>query len=152
MATDTGAIAGRNQVTGDKELAQQALQGDERAKGFSEDHPVTVKRRGGGALMPLSRQNGVGTGPVADVEGKDITLELNVTAVWGTEPKLVVRIETQDPETLAWKTLGTYSSFTKPGKSTKSFSGIQRGLRAAWDITGEGPTFEFSVAEAEEGS
>lgn len=142
-------------VTGDQDIADQALIGDQQAKSFSEDHPVRVKRTlGTNDLLPLSRQNGVGNGPSVGTDGSpeepgDISLELNVTAVWGTSPVLVCYVQTQDPKTNQWETIGSFSKKTDTGKQKKTFSGAQGDVRAFWEVTGVGVTFEFAVTNAE---
>ena len=74
-----------------------------------------------------------------------IRAQLNVTAVSGTSPNLVVTVEDSLDGT-NWNTIGTFAAKTAAGREviniTTPFAGQ---VRVSWAITGTTPSFTFAV-------
>lgn len=74
-----------------------------------------------------------------------IRAQLNVTAVSGTTPNLVVLLE-DSLDGVNWNTLITFAAKTAVGREVLSIdTGHGAWLRASWTITGTTPSFTFDV-------
>jgi len=71
-------------------------------------------------------------------------LTLAVTAGSGTTPTLDITIETSADGT-TWRTAGTFTQATGVTSERKSFSGIDKFIRARSTIAGTTPSFTFSI-------
>lgn len=83
-------------------------------------------------------------------ERSSACLELVVTAGSGTTPTLDVTIETSKDGTGtglgAWRSLGAFAQRTAAGSERKSFTGLDRFVRAVQTIGGTTPSFTYSIA------
>jgi len=74
-----------------------------------------------------------------------LRLLLDVTAASGTTPSLAVEVETSyDGST--WRPLGGFTAVATTGSERLSFSGCDRFVRCAYTISGDTPSFTFSVS------
>lgn len=103
-----------------------------------------------------------GTGAtIANNVGRGIIVYHNVTAVSGTSPSMVLRMQVQDPVSSAWADLpgvtfpartatGLYISTVYPGLTTttvdKLDAAVPRAFRFAWTIAGTTPSLTSSIA------
>lgn len=74
-----------------------------------------------------------------------LRLTLSVTAASGTTPSMTVTVE-NSADGSTWYSAGTFAAKTTVSSERKSFSGLDRYVRATWAITGTTPSFTFSVA------
>ncbi len=73
-----------------------------------------------------------------------LRLLLNVTAASGTTPTLDVAIQTSfDGST--WRAVAAFAQKTTTGTERKSFTGIDRYVRATYTVGGTTPSFTFTV-------
>lgn len=86
-------------------------------------------------------------GSAVDVGGAHtLRLALVCSSRSGTSPTLDVKVQTS-PDGTNWYDVAAFAQITAAGTSYKSFSGLDRYVRAAWTIGGSStPTFAFSVA------
>lgn len=120
--------------------------------------PLTVA---GVSVEASSAKITSGTGAtITNNSGNGASFFVNVSAVAGTSITLAVRIQVQDPVSLAWVDLpgavtatisatGLYLLTVHPAAadvaSSKCGMPLPRTYRAAWTIGGTGPSFTFSV-------
>lgn len=74
-----------------------------------------------------------------------VRLLLDCTAASGTNPTLVVAIQTSHDGS-TWRELGAFTQLTASGSQRISLGGCDRFVRAAWGIGGTDPSFTFSVS------
>lgn len=88
--------------------------------------------------------NGAGAGvPVGTAHTARLTLD--VTAVTGTTPTATVTVETSE-DGAAWVAVGAFAAATAVSRQRRSFSGLDRLIRASWVLGGTTPTFTFAVS------
>ncbi len=108
--------------------------------------PLTVA--GASAEASAARTaSGNSAAAITNGSGRNAHFIVNVSAVSGTSPTLVVRVQVQDPVSLGWVDLpgavtGTISS---TGATLLTVSNLPRTYRFAWTIGGTTPSFTFSV-------
>lgn len=81
-------------------------------------------------------------------QGKQIAVEVDVTAVSGTTPSLALTIEWSDDNGTTWFQADppdTFTALTAVGKRVKEFDVKAPYFRAVWTITGTTPSFTFAV-------
>lgn len=74
-----------------------------------------------------------------------LRLLLDVTARSGTSPSMTVAIETSYDGT-TWRSVASFAAATAVGTERKSFTGIDRYVRAVATISGTSPSFTYSVS------
>lgn len=74
-----------------------------------------------------------------------VRLTLAVTAASGTTPTLDVVVETSLDGT-TWRSLGAFTQKTIVASERKSFSGVDRYIRANATVAGTTPSFTYSIA------
>lgn len=74
-----------------------------------------------------------------------LRLLLDCTASDGTEPSLLVIVETSKDGT-TWRELGAFTALLAAGSQRASFGGADRFVRARWALGGTSPSFTFSVS------
>jgi hypothetical protein len=120
--------------------------------------PLTVA---GVAIEGSSAKVASGVGAtITNASGRGALFFINVTAVAGSSQTLAVRLQVQDPVSLAWAdvpgavtvnitAIGLYLLCVAPGIAETANSRVNyplpRTYRAAWAIAGTGPSFTFSV-------
>jgi hypothetical protein len=79
----------------------------------------------------------------------DACLELVVTAASGTTPTLDVKLQTSKDGSGtglgAWRDVASFAQATGAASERKSFSGLDRFVRAVATVGGTTPSFTFSV-------
>jgi hypothetical protein len=76
---------------------------------------------------------------------------MDVSAVSGTTPSMVITIEGVHPATNKWETIVTFPAQTAVTNATVPIAGIpvnplyHQVLRTRWTITGTTPSFTFTV-------
>lgn len=101
----------------------------------------------GDALTPVPSAARTANGNTAALDASAypaISLFLNVTAVSGTTPNLVVTVEESDDGT-TWRAVGSFAAKTAVSSERKSFSIAGDFYRLTWTITGTTPSFTFAV-------
>lgn len=89
-------------------------------------------------LVPAAAQVGDDEGGAVKVGDRGTArLTLAVTAVTGVDPELDVDLETSEDGENDWRVAGSFTQATEPGSERLSFGGLDRYVRAAWDIAGE---------------
>lgn len=73
-----------------------------------------------------------------------VRLLLNVTAASGTTPTLDVSIQTSYDGT-TWRAVAAFAQKTTVSNERKSFTGIDRYIRAVYTVGGTTPSFTFTV-------
>lgn len=77
---------------------------------------------------------------------KTIRAQLNVTAISGTTPNLVVLIEDSVDDGATWNTVGTFAAKTATGREVINItSPFGPKLRVSWALTGTTPSATFAV-------
>lgn len=71
-------------------------------------------------------------------------LTLDSTAVSGTTPSMTVAIETSADGT-TWRAVASFTAQTATASERKSFTGLDRFVRAAVTISGTTPSFTFGL-------
>jgi hypothetical protein len=122
---------------------------------------ISPLTQGGGTVEASSAKTATGLGTArTNDSGRGGLFLVNVTAVTGAAPTLVVRIQVQDPVSLAWFDIpgaatasitasGLYVLAVYPGVAAVANAAVNyplpRNYRAAWAITGTTPSFTFSI-------
>lgn len=98
-------------------------------------------------VNPSTAVTGAGTGTAVTPteEFQTARLTVDVTAVGGTTPSLVVTLQTSRDKT-TWSDVGSFPAATGVGQVHKSFSGLDRYCRVTWTLGGTAPTATFSVS------
>jgi hypothetical protein len=90
-----------------------------------------------------------GTGTAVEVDDKnEFRGQSIVTAATGTTPSITVSIDTShdNGSNDAWRSVGTFTAQTAANTSAwKSFTGLDRWVRASWTISGTTPSITFGV-------
>lgn len=107
--------------------------------------PLTVA--GSSAVASGTRVISQPSGALLNASGRNAHFLLNVTAVSGTTPNLVVRVQIQDPISTSFIDLPTaaFAAVTTTGLYLLTVSNLPRIYQLAWTITGTTPSFTFSV-------
>lgn len=91
-----------------------------------------------------------GAGTAIEVDDKnEFRGQSIVSAVAGTSPSITVSIDTSydNGVTDAWRSVGTFTAQTAANTPAhKSFSGLDRWVRASWTVSGTTPSITFGVA------
>lgn len=107
-------------------------------------------------LLPVSRKNGTGTGPIVDVSGSNkADVEIDVRRVWANadDAKMVVTIMAREDTTEDWQAVSSPKEFTKADKAKVSADlKDATEAQAAWEISGTDPTFEMHIVSTPAGS
>jgi hypothetical protein len=98
------------------------------------------------ALAPSQARTADGNGPTFEL-GRRTTLQLDleVTAVSGTNPSLSVAVQTSHDGS-SWREHGAFTQKVAAGSQRFSLAGLDRYVRVAWGILGTTPSFTFSVS------
>lgn len=97
-------------------------------------------------LAPSAARTATGNGSSVEVGDRGVArLLLDVTAASGTSPTLDVTVETSHDGT-TWRQVGTFAQKTAAGTERKSFSGLDRFVRATWTLGGTTPSFTFEIS------
>ncbi len=102
------------------------------------------------AITPLASASRTSSGVGAALDlgvYRTAHLTLDVTAVSGTTPTLLVTIETA-PSSIesTWLSLGAFAAAVAVGRQTRiRFTGADQFARVRWTISGSAPSFAFSV-------
>lgn len=73
-------------------------------------------------------------------------LLLDVTAIVGTLPSIVVSVETSVNGTTGWRSVGQFDTVAALASQRRTFAQCERYVRASWTISGTGgPAFTFAV-------
>lgn len=89
-----------------------------------------------------------GQGPAVDIGSLRTALRLllEVSAVAGTDsPSLVVALETSANGLTGWRQIGAFDAVGATAHARRTFAECERYIRAAWTITGTGPSFTFEL-------
>ncbi len=103
------------------------------------------------ALIPASRYNATGEGVPFDLGDGEHKLEVTyeVERAWTTDaggPQLVAHLQTRGDVTELWKTVASYDPVTEPiQKALTKTLDVKRYVRAIYDISGAGTTFQVSL-------
>lgn len=111
--------------------------------------PLTVA--GASAEASAARTtSGNSAAALTNASGRNAHFFVNVTAVTGTSPTLVVRVQLQDPVGLGWIDLpgAATATITGTGLTLLTVANLPRTYRLAWTIGGTTPSFTFSVGIA----
>lgn len=81
---------------------------------------------------------------VSTADFHTLRLTLAVAAASGTTPSLSVTVETSGDGS-TWYSVGAFAAKTAAATERKSFSGLDRYVRASWAVSGTTPSFTFSV-------
>lgn len=106
----------------------------------------------GVVLQSLAAKTATGNGTSYDGTASSsagFVAALHVTAASGTTPSLTARVE-HSADNSTWATLGTFTAATS-ANSSEVITGtgtVNRYLRAAWTISGTGPSFTVGVSAA----
>lgn len=109
-------------------------------------HPTNTRpvRSSTLTLLSSAARTATFTGATVNCSDGSASLLLDVTARSGTTPTLDVTVQTSyDGST--WRTAGTFAQSTAVGSERKSFTGLDRYVRANGVITGTTPSFTCSV-------
>lgn len=102
-------------------------------------------------LHALSAETASGNGPAVDTGTLRSLVEVvvDITAIGGTNPSVLLRLETSPDGTTGWRTVGTpFVPVTSAGRRLERIQGgFSRYIRAAWTLSGTGgPTVTFQIA------
>lgn len=106
----------------------------------------------GKVLQNLAAKTATGNGTSVDgtaSSSNGYVAVLHITAASGTTPSITARVE-HSADNSTWATLGTFTAATT-ANSSEVITGtgtVNRYLRAAWTITGTGPSFTLGVSVA----
>ena len=90
-------------------------------------------------------QADVGGGQVGD--RGTLRLDLDVTAVSGTAPRLHVQVETRKAYASGtWRVVDAFDIATAVGAQRRAMGGCDRFVRVAYTLEGTTPSFAFSVS------
>lgn len=98
-------------------------------------------------LLASGAQTATGAGAAVDLGTRDRLLRqvLAITAVSGTTPSLVVRLECSADGVAGWRTFATFAAATAIAVEKLTSISPERFARVAWTITGTTPSFTFGV-------
>lgn len=97
-------------------------------------------------LAPAAVRGTNGAGAAVPVESAHTArLTLDVSAAGGGTPTMTVTVETSE-DAASWRSVGAFPAVTAAGQQRRSFSGLDRFVRASWALGGTTPTFTFAVA------
>lgn len=113
--------------------------------GMSRDNNAWVEGEALSLAAGTARTSNGSGAPVPTGKAHTARVTLDVTAVSGTTPSATVTIETSEDGS-SWRSLGAFTAATAVGKQRRSFSGLDRLIRATWAITGTTPSLTFSVS------
>lgn len=97
------------------------------------------------AAVATTAGSGDFTSPVADVGiGRNMVLNLNVTASTGADETLDVTVQYSDDQ-VTWATNGVFAQVTGAGTERQSFIALGRYIRHSFNFGGTG-TFTFNIS------
>ncbi len=97
-------------------------------------------------LASAARATSVTTDPIEVGDRGALRLDLAVTAVSGTAPRLHVQIETREAHASGtWRVVDAFEVASAVSSQRRAMSGCDRFVRAVCTITGASPSFTFSL-------
>ena len=102
--------------------------------------------------VTTSGNTGAGTSLPANTRGA--IFNVNVSAISGTTPAMVLSLQWFDPASQNWITLASMSSINAtggtlaivyPGASNPLYNVLPSNYRIAWAVTGTNPSITFSI-------
>lgn len=120
------------------------------------DAGVSVPIKGSAAAIYTKASAAVTTtgnsGDIAATDANEVIVDINVTAVTGTTPQVIFRLERKGSDGIYY-TIWTSAAVTAPGQVSQTFGpGCETPkptgptVRLAWDITGTTPSITFSAS------
>lgn len=99
-------------------------------------------------LLASATRTTSGTSEVYEVGDKGtLRLDLDVTAVSGTAPRLHVQVETRKAYASgAWRVVDAFDIATAVGAQRRAMGGCDRFVRAVYALEGTSPSFAFSLS------
>jgi len=84
--------------------------------------------------------------PIRVKGASEIVLFLDITAVSGTDPTLIVYLMTQDTISGKWFPIGKFDAVSSPDLDiTFIINGLGSYIACAWEVDGTNPSFTFAL-------
>lgn len=97
-------------------------------------------------LLPSAARTATFNGDSVEVGDRGtLRLDLAITAMSGTTPTLQVQIETRKNSSDTWRTVDAFPVQTATGTTRKTFTGLDRLVRAVSSIGGTTPSITYSL-------